>query len=71
MLDFCVYFIQIDQTDLGLNREYIIRGLEDKVVKAYYDYMVDTAVTHGADRQRAEIEMKDALEFEAALANVN
>lgn len=41
------------------------------MVKSYYDYMVDTAVTHGADRQRAEIEMKDALEFEAALANVS
>lgn len=40
-------------------------------MKSYYDYMVDTAVTLGADRQRAEIEMKDALEFEAALANVS
>lgn len=53
-----------------MNREYIIRGLEDKVVKAYYEYMVDSAVMLGADQKRAEKEMLAALEFETALANV-
>lgn len=62
--------MQFDQTDLALDREYIIRGLEDEVVKAYYDYMVDTAVLLGAERPRAEKEMLAALQFEAALANV-
>lgn len=32
--------------------------------------MVDNAVIFGADRKRAEEEMKDALEFEIKLANV-
>lgn len=53
-----------------MDREYIIKGIEDKVVKAYYDFIVDTAVDLGADRKRAEKEMMDVLEFETALANV-
>lgn len=61
---------QFDQTDLALDREYIIRGLEDKVVKAYYDYIVDTAISLGADADRAKKEMLAVFEFEAALANV-
>lgn len=32
--------------------------------------MVDNAVIFGANRKRAEEEMKDALEFEIKLANV-
>lgn len=62
---------QLDQTDLGLNREFLIRGLDDKVVKAYHDYQVDLAVIFGANRERAEKEMLDALNFEIALANVS
>lgn len=45
--------------------------MEEKAVKAYYNFMVDNAVIFGADRARAEIEMKDALEFEMKLANVS
>lgn len=40
------------------------------MVKAYYDYMVDTATSLGADAERAKKEMLAALEFETALANV-
>lgn len=45
--------------------------MDDKIVKAYYQYMVDIAVIYGAERQRAERELLESLEFEIALANVN
>ncbi|XP_031634008.1 neprilysin-2-like isoform X2 [Contarinia nasturtii] len=63
--------INIDQAGLGLRREYLIKGFEDKVVKAYYEYMVDTAVIYGADRGLAERELKESLEFEMKLANIS
>jgi neprilysin len=55
---------------LGLDREYLINGLEDEYVQAYYSYQVDTAVIYGADRFSAELEMKEVLNFEIQLANV-
>lgn len=48
----------------------MIKGLEDKIVKAYYEYMVDMAVIYGSERSRAERELKESLDFEIALANV-
>lgn len=69
-LHFTVTLLQIDQAAIGLSREYLIKGLEDKIVKAYYEYMVDMAVIYGADRSRAERELMESLEFEMALANV-
>lgn len=62
---------QISQDELGLDREYLIDGLDNEIVTAYYEYMVDVAVIFGADRSRAEKEMKDSLEFEMQLANVS
>lgn len=47
------------------------KGFEDKIVKAYYEYMVDIAVIYGADRSRAERELMESLEFEMKLANVS
>jgi neprilysin len=61
---------QLDQASLGLSREYLIKGKEDKVVTAYYEYMVDLAVLYGAERTRAESELMESLKFEMALANV-
>lgn len=45
--------------------------MSDKIVKAYYEYMVDIAVIYGAERSRAERELLESLEFEMALANVS
>lgn len=50
--------------------EYLIKGLDDKIVAAYHKYQVDMCVLYGAKREDAEIQMKDVLEFEFALANV-
>lgn len=62
---------QLDQASLGLSREYLNRGFGDKLVQAYYEYMVDIAVLLGAERPRAEVELKESLEFEMKLANVS
>lgn len=56
---------------MGLRREFLIKGLDDKLVKAYYDYMIDIAVIFGAERARAEKELGESLRFEMKLANVN
>ncbi|XP_055296722.1 neprilysin-2-like [Sitodiplosis mosellana] len=63
--------IYIDQAALGLDQEYLIKGLDDDIVKAYYEYMVDIAVIYGADRSRANRELKESLEFEMKLANIS
>ncbi|XP_046397833.1 neprilysin-2-like isoform X2 [Ischnura elegans] len=63
--------IDLDSAMLGLSREYLTKGLEDKVVKAYYEYQVDIAVLMGADRARASKELKESLNFEIKLANIS
>ncbi|XP_011494888.1 PREDICTED: membrane metallo-endopeptidase-like 1 isoform X1 [Ceratosolen solmsi marchali] len=63
--------IDLDQASLGLSREYLSKGFNDKIVKAYYIYMVDIAEILGADRQYAMKELKDSLEFEIKLANIS
>lgn len=62
--------LQIDQTDFGLDIEFLLKGIENPIVKAYLNYQIDIAVQFGADKERAEKEMMDALEFEIGLANV-
>lgn len=47
-----------------------MKGFENPIVQAYHSYQVDMAVLYGADRSRAEKEMRDVLEFEFELANV-
>jgi len=63
--------IDLDQASLGLARVYLVKGLEDKLVREYHTYQVDLAVIFGADKERAEKEMLEALEFEVKLANVS
>lgn len=65
------YYFKIDQAALGLSREYLIKGPENAIVQAYHSYQVDMAVLYGADRKRAEKEMREVLDFEFALANVS
>lgn len=62
---------QLDQASLGLSREYLTKGLQNDIVKAYYEYMVDLAVILGANREEARRELKESLEFEMKLSNVS
>lgn len=64
------HIIDLDQTSLGMpDRNYLLRGLNDSAVAAYYKLMVDSAVFLGANRTIAEKEMYDALQFETTLAS--
>jgi len=53
------------------DRSYLLRGLNDTAVAGYYKLMVESSVMLGAERDRAEKEMLDALFFETILANVS
>ncbi|XP_043263785.1 neprilysin-2 isoform X2 [Colletes gigas] len=63
--------IDLDQASLGLSREYLSKGFDDKIVQAYYSYMVDIATILGANKTRAQTELKESLEFEMELANIS
>ncbi|XP_016921652.1 neprilysin-2 isoform X2 [Apis cerana] len=63
--------IDLDQAALGLSREYLSKGFTDKIVQAYYSYMVDISVILGANRTDAEVELRESLEFEMNLANIS
>uniref|UniRef100_A0A1B6DD22 Peptidase M13 N-terminal domain-containing protein n=1 Tax=Clastoptera arizonana TaxID=38151 RepID=A0A1B6DD22_9HEMI len=63
--------IDLDTASLSLSREYLIKGMDEKIVAEYYRYMVDIAVIFGADRARAEKELKESLDFEISLANIS
>lgn len=51
-------------------REYLLKGLGDKDVKAYLEYQIGLATLLGADKDRARKELVQIVEFEIALANV-
>lgn len=48
----------------------MIGGLNDTETRIYYEYVVDMAVYFGAEKDRAENELYDVLQFEVELANV-
>ena len=62
--------LQIDQPNLGLSREYLVKGVENKGVKAYLKYMVDIAVLLGASEESAKQDMKEALDLEIEVAKI-
>lgn len=51
-------------------KDYLDKGIETEAVQAYLKFMVDNAVLFGGNREIAERELKDALEFEIKLAEV-
>ncbi|XP_022214377.1 neprilysin-2 isoform X2 [Drosophila obscura] len=63
--------IDLDQSALALSREYLVKGFNETLVTAYYDYMVDIAVLFGASKEQAKKELLQSLEFEMALANIS
>lgn len=62
--------LKIDQADLGVAREFLVKGLDEDYVKHYLTYMVEIAVMLGAPKDRAEKELKDSVLFEIELAKV-
>lgn len=45
--------------------------MNDRVVKAYHEYMIDVAVILGADKDNATKDLKESVEFEIELARVS
>ncbi|KAM7311890.1 neprilysin-2-like [Ixodes scapularis] len=66
------YIIVLDEASLGLpDRTYFLKGLNDSVVAAYLKLMTEAAQLLGANQKAAETELREALQFEIALANVS
>lgn len=64
--------VQIDQPSLGVSREFLVNGLNNKITKAYFEYMVDIALILGANSSNAvREELNQSLHFEISLANVS
>lgn len=63
--------IYFDQPSLGMKREYLVKGFKDKYVQSYYNYMVDSAVLLGADKDKAKEQLKESLFLEIRLANLS
>ncbi|XP_037942107.1 neprilysin-2-like isoform X3 [Teleopsis dalmanni] len=63
--------IDLDQSSIGLSREYLVKGFNETLVSAYYDYMVDISVLFGADKETAKKELLESLQFEMDLANIS
>ncbi|XP_022344014.2 neprilysin-1-like [Crassostrea virginica] len=62
--------LYIDQPALGLpDRDYFLRGREDRKLKAYEEYARDMAVIFGADPTAATADMSRVVDFEIELAN--
>ncbi|XP_061728469.1 neprilysin-2-like [Cydia pomonella] len=62
--------INLGEVTLELSRDTSLKGLQNKYVKEYYQYMVDIAVILGVERDQAEKELMESLEFEINLANI-
>lgn len=64
--------IQVDQSGLFLpSRDYYLnKTANEKVLKAYLDYMVELGMLLGGDRNSTEKQMQQILDFETALANI-
>ena len=43
--------LHFDQASLGLSKEYWDKGMDEAEVKAYFKYMVDTAILFGAEEE--------------------
>ncbi|VVC41915.1 Peptidase M13, N-terminal domain [Cinara cedri] len=65
------YIVELDHAVPSFSPLYLRRGLGDKKVNSYYRYMVNVAVALGANRTRAEAELRRSLEFEVCLARIS
>ena len=61
--------LNLDQP--ALSREYLMKGLEDSVVQAYFTYMKDISLLMGATAENIEQEMLEVLMFEIEIANIS
>ncbi|XP_058790781.1 neprilysin-2-like [Phymastichus coffea] len=65
------YVITLDQASTGLIKQYLSKGFKDKIVQAYYKYMINLATSLGAEKKRSKKELRDSLNFEIELAKIS
>eukprot|EP00094_Tigriopus_californicus_P012658 TCALIF_12236-PA protein Name:"Similar to Mmel1 Membrane metallo-endopeptidase-like 1 (Mus musculus)" AED:0.04 eAED:0.04 QI:0/0.66/0.25/0.75/1/1/4/0/771 len=63
--------IFLDQPNLGMSREYLIKGFDDPDVQEYYRFMIDAAKLLGMDFETTQQELKESLELEIDLALIS
>lgn len=63
-------FVQIDQPFIVSFDKLMRKGLSEKVVRAYYEYMVQIAEAFGAEKEAAEREMKEVINLDIMLTKV-
>lgn len=63
--------LDLDQPGLGMAREYLMKGIGEPDVQAYFEYMMDVAMLLGAEPEAAKEEMMEVLRFEMAIANIS
>ena len=63
--------MDLDQPSLGMSREYLMKGLEDADIQAYFTYMKDVAMLLGASQEQAEEQMLEVIKFEIDVANIS
>ncbi|XP_033220990.1 neprilysin-2-like [Belonocnema kinseyi] len=62
--------LDIDQPMIRFDRDALVKGFSDKSVKDYFRNMVETAVKYGANKAKAENELRDVLDFEIELTTI-
>lgn len=62
---------QIGEANIGLSRDMLLNGMNDRIVQKYLEFMINVGVYFGADRKQAEEEFKKVVIFEMELANVS
>ena len=63
--------LRFDQPVLGMSREYLINGFDDRDVQLYYNYIINSAIILGAKEEVAKEELKESLLFEISLAKIS
>ncbi|XP_076086424.1 endothelin-converting enzyme homolog isoform X1 [Mytilus galloprovincialis] len=64
--------LYVDQPGFGMpNREYYLKGRNDKTLLAYEQFATEMAVMFGANEATAKNDMKDMVDFEIKLANIS
>lgn len=53
-----------------LQRKFFIKGLSEPSIQTYHRDQVKMAMAFGTERTRAEIEMREVIDFEIELAKV-
>ena len=56
---------------MSFDSNLMAQGLSNIIVRGYFRYMVDVAVTLGANKKEAEKELREALNFQIEMAKVS